>query len=54
MWYINPFITLNAGCKYIQWFFEIRAFRASKTTHFAVGQPSINLMVSVGQPDKNL
>ena len=28
--------------------------RASETTYFAVGQPSINLRVSVGQPVKKL
>ena len=32
---------------------EKRVFRASETTHFAIGQPSINLRVSVGQPVKN-
>ena len=32
---------------------EIRAFRASETTHFAAGQLNIILRVSVGQPIKN-
>ena len=32
---------------------EIRTFRASETTYSAVGQPSINLRVSIGQPVKN-
>ena len=33
---------------------EIRTFRATGTTHFAAGQPSINLRVSVGTTSKKL
>ena len=33
---------------------EIREFRVSETTYFAVEQPSINLRASIGQPVKQL
>ena len=46
----------NSNCDVIRATFtgpEMRAFRASETTYFAVGQPSINLRASIKQPVKH-